>query len=100
MMSSELVSLTTRSESYDTPWEKNTDNVPTYITSASIPTPSNGIQIEKPILYTLLRPPKSTIRKSVFNPNARAAQYYNVVENLAQEPCVISTLEVLQTCPT
>ena len=48
----------------------------------------------------VLRPPKSTLRKVFFNPNARAAQFYNVVEDLAQAPCAMSTLEVLQSCPT
>ena len=36
----------------------------------------------------------------VTNPNARAAQFYNVVEDLAQAPCAMSTLEVLQSFPT
>ena len=36
------------------------------------------------------------IQKSVFNPYTRASQYYNVVEDLAQEPCAILTLKVLQ----
>ena len=48
----------------------------------------------------ILCPPKSTIRKSVFNPNARVAQFYNFVEDLSQAPCAMSTLEVLQICPT
>ena len=48
----------------------------------------------------ILCPPKSTLRKVVFNPNARAAHFYNVVEDLAQAPCAMSTLEVLQSCPT
>ena len=48
----------------------------------------------------ILHPPKSTLRKAVFHPNARASPFYNVVEDLAQEPCVMSTLEVLQSCPT
>ena len=48
----------------------------------------------------VLRPPKSTLRKVVFNPNAQAAQFVNVVEDLAQAPCAMSTLEVLQSCPT
>ena len=48
----------------------------------------------------ILRPPKSTLRKAFFNPNAQAAQFYNVVEDLAQAPCAMSTLEVLQSCPT
>ena len=48
----------------------------------------------------ILCPPKSTIQKDVFNTNARAAQFYNVVEDIAQAPCAMSTLEVLQSCPT
>ena len=47
----------------------------------------------------ILRPPKSSLRKSVFNPNSQAAQFYNVVEDLAQAPCAMPTLEVLQSCP-
>ena len=67
---------------------------------ASIPPLTNGIHIEKIILDTVLHPPKSTIQKSLFNPNALANQYYNVVEDLAQEPCAMSTLKVLQIYPT
>ena len=48
----------------------------------------------------VLHPPKSTLRKTIFNPNSRVAQFYNVVEDLAQAPCAMSTLEVLQSCPT
>ena len=48
----------------------------------------------------ILCPPKSTLWKAVFNPNSQAAQFYNVVEDLAQTPCAMSTLEVLQSCPT
>ena len=47
----------------------------------------------------VLHPTKSTLRKALFNPNARATQFYNVVEELAQEPCAMSSLEVLQSCP-
>ena len=45
-------------------------------------------------------PPKSTLRKSIFNTNARAEHLYNIVEDLSQAPCAMSTLEVLQSCPT
>ena len=48
----------------------------------------------------ILRLPKSTLRKKKINPNSRATQFYNFVEDLAQEPCATSTLEVLQSCPT
>jgi hypothetical protein len=49
---------------------------------------------------SILRPPKSTIRKATFNPSSRAAQNYNIVEDLAQAPCVMSALEFLQHCPS
>jgi hypothetical protein len=35
-----------------------------------------------------------------FNPHARAIKNYSIVEDLAQAPSAMSTLEVLQTCPT
>jgi hypothetical protein len=44
-------------------------------------------------------PPKGVVRKSAFNPHARAAQNYNIVEDLAQAPSAMSALEVLQSCP-
>lgn len=40
------------------------------------------------------------LRKSLYNPNARAAQHYNIVEDLAQAPSAMSTLEVLQSYPS
>ena len=48
----------------------------------------------------IFRPPKSTLRKSIINPNAHVSQYYNIVEDLAQAPCTMPALELLQTCPT
>ena len=64
--------------------------------TSSPPSSSNGpLVIKKPNLDLTLRPPKSTLRKVVFNLNAQAVQFYNVVEYLAQAPCAMSTLEVL-----
>ena len=100
MMSREMVNLNTRSHSYDPPLEKKSNEVPPEKHSACTPPPSNGLHIEKPIPEEIFRPPKSTLRKSIINPNIGAAQYYNIVEYLAQAPCTISALEVLQTCPT
>ena len=48
---------------------------------------------------SILRPPKASIKRATYNPNARAAQNYSVVEDLAQAPCAMSVLEVLQSCP-
>jgi hypothetical protein len=50
-------------------------------------------------LDTVLQPPpKGVVQKSAFNPHACAVQNYNIVEDLAQEPSVMLSLEVLQTC--
>ena len=43
--------------------------------------------------------PKASTKRTTINPNARAAQNYSVVEDLAQSPCAMSALEVLQSCP-
>ena len=100
MMSSETINLNTRAHSYDPPLEKKLDEVSSDKPSTSTPPPSNGIHIEKPIPEEMFLPPKSTLRKSVINPNACSSQYYKIVEDLAQAPFTMSALEVLQTCPT
>ena len=63
--------------------------------------PTNGpLHLKRPSLNTVLRPPpKGVIRKLDFNPHARAAQNYSIVEDLAQAPYAMSTLEFLQSCP-
>ena len=102
-MSSETINLSTHSQSYDnSPKKKDENPSPKKTPSTISPTSSsNGpLTIEKPNLDLILHPPKSTLINSIFNPNSRAAQFYNVVEDLAQAPCAISTLEVLQSCPT
>ena len=96
-MSNEMVNLTTKSQNYD-PLPENKYNNTSYDNhTVSTPPPTNNLHIEKLVLDAFFRPPKSTIQKSVFNPNVWDAQYYNVVEYLTQEPCSMSTLEVLQT---
>ena len=100
MIYSEMVNLNTRSHSYDPPPKNKYDEVTLEKPSASTPPPSNGIHIEKPIPEAIFHPPKGTLHKSIINPNAHATQYYNIVEDLAQEPYPMSALEVLQTCPT
>ena len=40
------------------------------------------------------------MKKDVFNPNVWATHNYNIVEDMAQAPCPMSTLEVLQIFPT
>ena len=57
--------------------------------------------IPPPVIPKLMtKPPKGVIHKSTYNPQARAAQNYNIVEDLAQSPSAMSALEVLQNCPS
>ena len=77
-MSSNTVNINTRSHSYDPPHAKKDDDTSTDKPLVSTPPPTNRFHIEKPVLDTILRPPKSIIRKYVFNPNTCAAQYYNI----------------------
>ena len=103
MMSPNTISLQTRSQCHDKPTNKNEDNSSSGKATSTGSLDSSStvpLTIEKPTLDMILCPPKSTLRKVVFNPNARAAQFYNVVEDITQEPCAMSTLEVLQSCPT
>jgi hypothetical protein len=102
------VNITTRSATYDTSVKPDkpkiangstSDSLPSFVNPPSISPPSGQLQIEKPSLDSILRHPKITIHKSTFNPNSRAAQNYNIVEDLAQAPCAMSTLEVLQHYP-
>ena len=82
MISSESIHIMTRSQRYDPPQEKKSDNTPVHETTTSIPPPTNDLQIEKPILHTVLWPPKSTIRKSIFNPSVCDSKYYKFIEYL------------------
>ena len=103
MMSSDTIHLQNQSHNYDKLVDKNEDHSSSGKSPSTSSLESSSIvplSIEKPTLDMILHPPKSTLQKDVFNPNSRVAQFYNVVEDIAQEPCAMSTLEVLQSCPT
>ena len=55
--------------------------------------------IEKPA-EIMPKIPKGFFKKTLHNPNGRAAENYFIFEYLAQTPCAMSTLEVSQICPT
>jgi hypothetical protein len=44
--------------------------------------------------------PKGVFKNYSHNSNARATHNYSVVEDLSQTPCVMSSLEVLQSFPS
>ena len=66
------------------------------------PPTKSPLHIENPTDKPEVTPhiPKGVLKHSGHNPNARAAQNYSVVEDLGQYPCVMSSLEFLQTFPS
>jgi hypothetical protein len=56
-------------------------------------TSATPLQIERPVSDLVLRPPKALIKHVTHNPNAKAAQNYNIVEDLAQAPYAMFVLE-------
>jgi hypothetical protein len=58
------------------------------------------LQIEKTMGETMTRIPKVAFKKYLHNPNVRAPQNYSVVEDFSQTLCAMSSLEVLQRCPS
>ena len=85
------VNLQTHAKNYDLRAEKSTEKEP------PSSQPNTSLHIEKPPYDVVIRPPKSTLRKTTHNPNARATQHYSIVEDLAKDPCAMLALEVLQT---
>ena len=67
--------------------------------TSSNPPPTNDLHIKRPTADPVSRPPKGTLRRMTHNTSARAAQNYNIVEDLVQAPLAMFSLEVLQTCP-
>jgi hypothetical protein len=61
--------------------------------------PQNSLHIEKPRGDTMLCISKGVYKNLSHNPNAQATPNYSIVEDLAQIPCVMSALEVLQSFP-
>jgi hypothetical protein len=93
------VALTTRAKDY-TPSKEKVDDLPLDLVqlSPSNPPTNSPLHLKRPSLDTVLRPPKGVVKNLAFNPHARAAQNYNIVEDLAQAPSAMSSLEVLQSC--
>jgi hypothetical protein len=95
----DIVSLATRSKDYTSSKEK-VDDISPDSTAPPNPSTTGPLHLKRPNLDTVIRPPpKGVIKKSAFNPHARAAQNYSIVEDLAQAPSAMSALELLQSCP-
>ena len=58
------------------------------------------LHIEKSLNDTILRITKGVLKKSMYNSNAHTTQNYSIVEDMSQDPCVMSTLNVLKSFPS
>jgi len=88
--------ISTRSKGYKSPQLSNSkaNDQPSSSTT-------NSTEVVPPIIPKLtIKPPKGVVHKSTFNPCAGAAHHYNIVEDMAQSLSAMSTLEVLQNCPS
>ena len=85
------VNITMISHSYD---------VPPSTLDQSKSQPSSSLTIEKPTIDIVQHPTKGDLCGTMNNPNARAPHNENFVEEIAQAPCAMSSMEVLQYFPT
>lgn len=92
------INLQTRSHQYDNPLTSSAIESKTKISAEPLMTPSGLLQIPQPRLEAIPKVLKGPLcRNVVSNP---AAHTYSIVDNLAQPPTAMSTLEVLQSCPS
>ena len=96
IMMADAVDLATRAKNYEKQPEGESS---THVDSPSQPQSHSPLTFEKPTFEAPSHPSKGTLRRT-HNLNARAAQHYSIVEDLAQAPCAMSALEVLQSCPS
>ena len=61
--------------------------------------PSGSLTIEKPTIGIVPHPSKGDLCRTMHNPNARSTHNKNVLEEIAQAPCVMFAMEVFQYCP-
>jgi hypothetical protein len=61
--------------------------------------PYNSLHIEKPKNEMVPRIPNVVYKRASHNPNAQAVPNYSIVEDLAQMPCTMFALKVLQSFP-
>ena len=91
-----VVDLATRAKNYE---KQPEGEASAHVESPLLPQSSGLLTFEKTTFKAPSCPSKGTLR-CTHNMNARAAQHYNIVEDLAQAPCAMSALEVLQSCPS
>ena len=95
-MMANVVDLATPTKNYK---KQPEGELSTHVDSPSLPQSNGPLTFEKTTFEAPSHPSKGTLR-CTHNLNAQASQHYNIIEDLAQAPCAISALEVLQSCPS
>ena len=85
--------MTTQAKFYDVPESFSSSK-----DSITPPTSTVRIMLDKP-MERFYHPPQGVVRKATHNPSALVAQHYSIFEDLAQAPCAMFSLEVLQIFP-
>jgi hypothetical protein len=62
--------------------------------------PLHPLHIDKTMGETVTLIPKGEFKKAYHNPKERVSHNYSVVEDLAQTPCLMSSMEVLHSFPS
>jgi ribosomal protein L44E len=96
IMMVDVIDLATQAKNYEKQLEGEAS---THVDSPSLPQSNGPLTFEKTNFKAPLHPSKGTLRHT-HNLNVRATQYYSFVEDLAQAPCAMSALEVLQSFPS
>lgn len=90
-MMADAIDLAMRAKNY----EKQLDGEPSaHANSPSLPQSNGPLTFKKTTFEAPSHPSKGTLSHT-HNLNARAAQHYSIVEDLAQALCAMSALEVL-----
>ena len=94
MMLNSIIGTSTQAKNYGIPKGNFSKDQPSTFQSNGPP------NIEKMELDPFPCPPKGAPCWIAYNQNSKVSYHYSIVEDLAQEPCTMSSLEVLQSCPT
>lgn len=92
LMDNALIGISTRANNYDQPKCSSTakDTPLTY-------QPDSSLTFGKQAFEFPSHPSKVKLHRTMHNFNTQVAQHYNIVEDLAQAPCAMLALEVLQS---
>lgn len=92
------LNLQTRSRQYPTPSAQSTPESPSSGSTEPLLTSNGPLHIPQPKVEVHTKMPKGPLRRNATS--GRAAHSYSIVDDLAQSPAAISTLELLQSCPS